>query len=576
MSKARQNVDKLNGWINVREFGAKGDNVTDDTAAIQAALAAAAAAGLSVVVDAGTYVVTGLLTANATVLFDGGRIKTTHTIKVNGTASLLGRNNGGLTFLRSSSYIGRSPNFYDTQVLCGLDATWSGCIDGLVIRAINLEFCYLLSVWNGDGWEISNNNLVDMYAETGGSLVGTPNSSTAISGTMPRLQKNGKIYANSITYVNGPTATQVYGLFQSENVEVFNNTSVGGGDDIINIDRCDRVAFDNNYVSTRIGNVIVNFTTNFRVIGNTIIKENSSFGHGPGSATDGGIRLQVVDISQAFAAKNGIVANNLIIGNDATNDMAFPISASGIENVIIANNICINNRSNANFTVVLGISNSVIPGSNLYNKNVIVKNNTIVRGKLNIQASVGTGSTAENGVISIGNVVDAGGYAGPAATIQAQLSRADYSANNVGKNALNPADNLNQDGDAFLADPLIARAVAASVTTSSTLQPFTGVNYIYFPKKHRLGLIAVYFSNALAATVTCSVYTNSGSGDVLYTVFDIQPGARAGSFTAGNTGEKLSRLIVPVGTGLKLTLTSSGAGSVDAEAFVYGSPFVFS
>jgi hypothetical protein len=573
MSKARQNVDKLNGWINARQYGARGDNVTDDTAAIQAALTAAAVAGLSVVIDAGTYVVTGLLTTSATVLLDGGRIKTTHSIKVNGTASLLGRNDGGLTFLRSSSYIGRSPGFYDTQVLCGLDAAWSGRIDGLVIRAINLEYCYLLSVWNGDGWEISNNNLIDMYAQTGGSLVGSHNSSTSISGTMPRLQKNGKIYANSITYVNSTTASQVYGLYEVQNVDVFDNTSVGAGDDIINIDRCDRVAFRNNYCSTRIGNVLVNVSTNFQIVGNFIIKENSSLGFGSGAATSGGIKLHIVDISQTFGAKNGIVANNVIVGNDATNDMTQPVIVGGVENVVIANNICVNNRANANFSFNVTSSNSIIGGSNIYNKNVVVKDNVIVGGRLLVQSA---GSAATDGVITIGNIADGKGYAAQPVNIQSVISRADYAANNIGKNAISAADNITQDGLAFLADPLIAQYTAATITTGSNLQPVSGLDYLYPAIKHRLGLISIYFSAGVSADCLLEIFTKTGGGaDVLYGNVTIPSGTREKTFTQVDTGSKLSTLILPVGTGLKLRITSAGAGSVNAVAYVYGSPLVF-
>ena len=46
--------------LSARDFGAKGDGATDDTAAIQAALDAAEAAGGAVVhLEAGTYIVTG-------------------------------------------------------------------------------------------------------------------------------------------------------------------------------------------------------------------------------------------------------------------------------------------------------------------------------------------------------------------------------------------------------------------------------------------------------------------------------------------------------------------------------------
>lgn len=62
MSKARQNVDKLNSWISVVDFGAKGDGSTDDTAAIQAAInsisntqSAGRAGGTTLVFPEGVY-----------------------------------------------------------------------------------------------------------------------------------------------------------------------------------------------------------------------------------------------------------------------------------------------------------------------------------------------------------------------------------------------------------------------------------------------------------------------------------------------------------------------------------------
>ncbi|MET8765461.1 glycosyl hydrolase family 28-related protein [Streptomyces sp. NPDC004658] len=55
--------EKSLDWLNVvRDFGAKGDGVTDDTAAIQAAVNAAAVAGGTLYIPAGRYILTAALT----------------------------------------------------------------------------------------------------------------------------------------------------------------------------------------------------------------------------------------------------------------------------------------------------------------------------------------------------------------------------------------------------------------------------------------------------------------------------------------------------------------------------------
>ena len=55
------------GFVNVKNYGAKGDNVTDDTAAIQAAIAAAA--GKVLLFPAGTYRVTQLVPVSSTIWY---------------------------------------------------------------------------------------------------------------------------------------------------------------------------------------------------------------------------------------------------------------------------------------------------------------------------------------------------------------------------------------------------------------------------------------------------------------------------------------------------------------------------
>lgn len=58
-------------WVDIRDYGARGDGTTDDTAAFLAADADAVASGRMLVVSDGTYLVTSHLTLNARVRFEG-------------------------------------------------------------------------------------------------------------------------------------------------------------------------------------------------------------------------------------------------------------------------------------------------------------------------------------------------------------------------------------------------------------------------------------------------------------------------------------------------------------------------
>jgi hypothetical protein len=70
-------ASKLSDVVSVKDFGATGDGVTDDTAAVQAAITAAAGVGSSVLFPTGAYLTTATLTvpANSTLIGRAAKIK---------------------------------------------------------------------------------------------------------------------------------------------------------------------------------------------------------------------------------------------------------------------------------------------------------------------------------------------------------------------------------------------------------------------------------------------------------------------------------------------------------------------
>jgi hypothetical protein len=100
---ARSASSKFGEVVSVKDFGAVGDGVTDDTAAIQAAITAAANKALYF--PAGTYVATALTVASPCRLFGEGKLK-----KTTAAATAFLRLNTGDVDIEGLSFEGASPN----------------------------------------------------------------------------------------------------------------------------------------------------------------------------------------------------------------------------------------------------------------------------------------------------------------------------------------------------------------------------------------------------------------------------------------------------------------------------------
>lgn len=104
-SVSRSVESKLNESVSVKDFGAVGDGVTDDTAAIQAAIASVNATGGTVLFPVGTYLITGTLNIQANGIILQGKST---------TGSKLLFNNGSLDsiYLQGLS----APGIYNCQI----------------------------------------------------------------------------------------------------------------------------------------------------------------------------------------------------------------------------------------------------------------------------------------------------------------------------------------------------------------------------------------------------------------------------------------------------------------------------
>jgi hypothetical protein len=137
----------FSGFINVKQFGAKGDGVTDDTAAIQAAIDYASAIVQNIIASKSDFV-------TASVYFPAGRYKHTSTLFVKEGVRLLGESKSSSMLLSSGVATaiqmgGASREYSDVVVenLCiagdGVTNTTKGVYFERCIRASYIKNCHI-------------------------------------------------------------------------------------------------------------------------------------------------------------------------------------------------------------------------------------------------------------------------------------------------------------------------------------------------------------------------------------------------------------------------------------------------
>jgi hypothetical protein len=109
--------------ISVKDFGAKGDSVTDDQAAIQKAFEAAAASGQPVWLPPGTYNHSGVLTANGIQVSGAGESTVLRATNPNQGAVKLTGSNGAISNMTVELNSGHRSSMPDAAAICVQNAT---------------------------------------------------------------------------------------------------------------------------------------------------------------------------------------------------------------------------------------------------------------------------------------------------------------------------------------------------------------------------------------------------------------------------------------------------------------------
>jgi hypothetical protein len=149
---ARSLPDRFADVVNVKDFGAVGDNIADDTAAIQAAIDSFSISGGSIYLPAGTYRVTSLIVNRADVSFVGdGRSAT-----ILNLATPAGVSSINITGVNSNPV--------------PIDKTWGAVIDGITFDATgnsNINTYTILATY-AHGLNVRNCSFI--YCHSGISL----------------------------------------------------------------------------------------------------------------------------------------------------------------------------------------------------------------------------------------------------------------------------------------------------------------------------------------------------------------------------------------------------------------------
>jgi len=303
--------------LNVKDFGATGNGVTDDTTAIQAAFTAASTGGDKVVFPEGTYIVSDNLF-------------------IYGDASIIGSGKGSVIKLNDLP-----SNIY--WIVCGsagwggLSVPFTGVIEDITFdvpsslaNPINIAL-YLGSV---DGAALRNVQVNSNGKCTNKAFGGINNNDAIVSPTRQRLLLENCVVNNAET-----TDGESFGFDDTERITLRNCSVFGESGDDMGLHGCTHGVIDGAYIEAETARIYVSDSSNTKITNSTIkyVHEDSGMG----------IIVECESIANDSVNTDITIANNTVIYTDTvTGPVAtYGIRIQGARDVVVSGNRLINESS---------------------------------------------------------------------------------------------------------------------------------------------------------------------------------------------------------------------------------------